>query len=88
MYSIVLRGAWTRANIVALRRSFSGAARSGKDVRLEMTAVSHVDSAFVGLVMLLLAYLQQHGRRLAIVAVPSPVRRVLDYCCAEFLCHV
>ena len=88
VYAIVLRGAWTRANIAVLRRSFSQAARSGKDVRLEMTAVSHVDSAFVGLVMLLLAYQQQHRRRLAIVAVPSPVRRVLDYCCAEFLCHV
>lgn len=88
VYSIVLRGAWTHANIAALRCAFSQAARSGKDVRLEMTAVSHVDSAFVGLVMLLLAYQQQHHRRLAIVAVPSPVRRVLDYCCAEFLCHV
>jgi len=88
VYSIVLRGAWTHANIAGLRRAFSQAARSGKDVRLEMTAVSHVDSAFVGLVMLLLSYLQQHHRRLAIVAVPSRVRRVLDYCCAEFLCHV
>jgi N-acetylglucosaminyldiphosphoundecaprenol N-acetyl-beta-D-mannosaminyltransferase len=88
VYAIVLRGAWTRANIAALRRSFSEAAQSGKDVRLEMTAVTHVDSAFVGLVMLLLAHQQQHGRRLAIVAVQSPVRRVLDYCCAEFLCHV
>src|SRR5882672_10796557 len=88
VYVIVLHGAWTRANIALARRSFSQAARSGKDVRLEMTAVSHVDSAFVGLVMLLLAYQQQQRRRLAIVAVPSPVRRVLDYCCAEFLCHV
>jgi N-acetylglucosaminyldiphosphoundecaprenol N-acetyl-beta-D-mannosaminyltransferase len=88
VYSIVLRGAWTRANIAVLRHSFSQAVRSGKNVRLEMTAVSHVDSAFVGLVMLLLAYQQQHRRRLAIVAVPSPIRRVLDYCCAEFLCHV
>jgi N-acetylglucosaminyldiphosphoundecaprenol N-acetyl-beta-D-mannosaminyltransferase len=87
VYAIVLRGAWTRANIAVLRRSFSQAARSGKNVRLEMTAVSHVDSAFVGLVMLLLAYQQQQRRRLAIVAVPSPVRRVLDCCCAEFLCH-
>jgi len=86
VYSIVLRGAWTRANIALLRRAFSEAAQSGKHVRLEMTEVSHVDSAFVGLVMLLLAYQQQRGRRLVIVAVPSPVRRVLDYCCAEYLC--
>jgi len=58
VYVIVLRGAWTHANIALLRRWFTQAARSRKDVRLEMTAVSHVDSAFVGLVMLLFAYQQ------------------------------
>ena len=88
VYAITLGGACTGANIALLRRSFSQAAQSGKNVRLEMTAVSHVDSAFVGLVMLLLAYQQQRRRRLVIVSVPSCVRRVLDYCCAEFLCHV
>lgn len=86
-YVIVLCGAWTRANIAQLRRCFTAAAQSGKDVRLDMTAVSHVDSAFVGLAMLLRGYLQQRGRRLAILPVPGPVRRVMEYCCAEFLCH-
>ena len=86
-YTIALRGAWTRANIDELRRGFTAAALSGKDVRLEMTAVSHVDSAFVGQLMLLRGYLQQRGRRLAILPVPHPVRRVIEYCCAEFLCR-
>jgi N-acetylglucosaminyldiphosphoundecaprenol N-acetyl-beta-D-mannosaminyltransferase len=86
-YTIALRGAWTRANLTRLRRCFAAAAQSGKDVRLDMTAVSHVDSAFVGLAILLLGYLQQRGRRLAILPVPRPVRRVIEYCCAEFLCH-
>ena len=84
--AIVLRGAWTRANIGVLRGTFSQAAKSGKDVRLDMTAVTHVDSAFVGLVMLLQGYQLQHGRRLAIQSVPRRVRRVMGYCCAEFLC--
>jgi N-acetylglucosaminyldiphosphoundecaprenol N-acetyl-beta-D-mannosaminyltransferase len=86
-YAIVLRGAWTRANIALLRRSFSHAARAGKDVRLDMTAVSHVDSAFVGLVMVLRGYLQQQGRRLAVMSVSRRVRRLIECCCAEFLCH-
>jgi N-acetylglucosaminyldiphosphoundecaprenol N-acetyl-beta-D-mannosaminyltransferase len=86
-YAIMLRGACTRANIALLRRSFSQAAQAGKDVRLDMTAVSHVDSAFVGLVMLLRGYLQQRGRRLAILSVPRRVRRLIECCCAEFLCH-
>jgi N-acetylglucosaminyldiphosphoundecaprenol N-acetyl-beta-D-mannosaminyltransferase len=85
-YAIVLRGAWTRANIALLRRCFSQAAQAGKDVRLDLSAVSHVDSAFIGLAMLLHGYQQQHGRRLTLVSVPRPVQRVMDYCCAEFLC--
>jgi N-acetylglucosaminyldiphosphoundecaprenol N-acetyl-beta-D-mannosaminyltransferase len=85
-YAIVLRGAWTRANLAVLRRCFSQAVQAGKDVRLDMTAVTHVDSAFVGLVMLLEGYQQQHGRRLAVLSVPRPVQRVMEYCCAEFLC--
>jgi len=82
-YTIALRGAWTRANLTRLRRCFAAAAQSGKDVRLDMTAVSHVDSAFVGLAILLLGYLQQRGRRLAILPVPRSVRRVIEYCCAS-----
>lgn len=87
LYVISLQGAWTRANSAVLRWSLSQAAQAGKDVRLDMTAVSHIDSAFVGLVMLLRGYQQQQGRRLAIVSMPRKVQRVMEYCCAEFLCH-
>jgi N-acetylglucosaminyldiphosphoundecaprenol N-acetyl-beta-D-mannosaminyltransferase len=86
-YTIVLQGAWTRSNIAVLRWCFSQAAQARKDVRLDMRAVSHVDSAFVGLVLLLEGYQQQHGKRLAIASMPRPVQRVMEYCCAEFLCH-
>jgi N-acetylglucosaminyldiphosphoundecaprenol N-acetyl-beta-D-mannosaminyltransferase len=85
-YAIILRGTWTSANMAVLRWCFSQAVQAGKDVRLDLTAVSHVDSAFVALVMLLQGYQQQHGRRLAILSVPRPVQRVMEYCCAEFLC--
>jgi N-acetylglucosaminyldiphosphoundecaprenol N-acetyl-beta-D-mannosaminyltransferase len=86
-YAIVLQGAWTRANIAVLRWCFSQAAQAGKDVRLDMTAVSHIDSAFVGLVMLLQGYQQQQAKRFTIVSMPRRVQRVMEYCCAEFLCH-
>lgn len=85
-YCVVLHGAWTRANSAVLRWCFSQAAQAGKDVRLDMSGVSHVDSAFVGLVMLLQGHQQHHGRRLAIMSMPPPVQRVIRYCCAEFLC--
>ena len=86
-YIIVLHGAWTRANSTVLRWGFSQAAQARKDVRLDMRAVSHVDSAIVGLVQLLQGYQQQHGKRLAIVSMPRPVQKLMEYCCAEYLCH-
>jgi N-acetylglucosaminyldiphosphoundecaprenol N-acetyl-beta-D-mannosaminyltransferase len=85
--TIALSGAWTRANIARLRVCFAAAAQSGKDLRLDLTGVSRVDSAFVGLVLLLRGYQQQRGLHLAILPMPGPVRRVIEYCCAEFLCH-
>jgi N-acetylglucosaminyldiphosphoundecaprenol N-acetyl-beta-D-mannosaminyltransferase len=85
-YVVRLRGAWTRTNIARLRRCFYRAALVGKDVSLEMSGVTYVDSAFVGLVMLLQGYQKEHGKRLLILSLPETARRVIEYCCAEFLC--
>jgi N-acetylglucosaminyldiphosphoundecaprenol N-acetyl-beta-D-mannosaminyltransferase len=85
-YVVLLGGAWTHSNIARLRRCFHHAVLLGKDVRLEMGGVTHVDSAFVGLVMLLQAYQRQQGKQLLIRFLPTTVRRVMEYCCAEFLC--
>jgi N-acetylglucosaminyldiphosphoundecaprenol N-acetyl-beta-D-mannosaminyltransferase len=85
-YELHLRGAWTRSNIVRLRRLFYHAALSGKDIKLEMAGVTRVDSAFIGLVMLLQGYQQQRGKQLLIASLPKTVRRFIQYCGAEFLC--
>jgi N-acetylglucosaminyldiphosphoundecaprenol N-acetyl-beta-D-mannosaminyltransferase len=85
-YVVHLRGAWTKQNIIHLRKCFSQALLSEKDVKLEMGGVTYVDSAFVGLVMLLQGQQTQHSRQLLIVSPREPVRRVIKYCCAEFLC--
>jgi N-acetylglucosaminyldiphosphoundecaprenol N-acetyl-beta-D-mannosaminyltransferase len=82
---IHLRGAWTRQNIAPLRGVFAAAALARKDVRLEAGAVSYVDSAFVGLLTLLHAHQRQQGRQLVLASAPKPVRRVIRYCCAEYL---
>src|SRR5437773_507426 len=85
-YVVHLRGAWTHMNITRLRRCFYHAALAGKDVSLEMSGVTYVDSAFVGLLMLLQGHQRQHGKQLLILSLPETVRRVITYCCAEFLC--
>ncbi|MDB5809271.1 MAG: teichoic acid biosynthesis protein [Betaproteobacteria bacterium] len=83
---VVLRGAWTQQNIGPLRDCFASAVLTGKDVRLEMGAVTYVDSAFIGLLTLLHGHQTQHHRQLLIVSPQEPVRRVIRYCCAEYLC--
>lgn len=80
-----LQGAWTQRNIAPLRDCFSKAVLAGKDVRLEMDEVTYVDSAFVGLVMLLHGYQAQHCRQLLLVSPQQPVHLVIKYCCAEYL---
>ncbi|MBU1691824.1 MAG: WecB/TagA/CpsF family glycosyltransferase [Gammaproteobacteria bacterium] len=85
-YTIVrLQGAWTQRNIAPLRDCFSKAVLAGKGVRLEMDAVTYVDSAFVGLVMLLHGHQAQHCRQLLLVSPQQSVRLAIKYCCAEYL---
>lgn len=86
-YTIVrLRGAWAQQNIGPLRDCFSKVVLARKDVRLDMGGVTYVDSAFVGLVMLLRGHQEQQGRRLLMVELQEPVRRVIKYSCADYLC--
>lgn len=85
-YIVRLRGAWTLRNLGPLRNCFATAVLAAKDVKLEMGEVTHVDSAVVGLVVLLQGHQKKHGKQLLIVSVQEPVRRVIRYCCAEYLC--
>ena len=85
-YVVRLQGAWTERNLAPLRDCFSMAVLIGKDIRLEMGGVMYVDSAFVGLVQLLQGQQDHHGKQLFVVSPQDPVRRVIKYCCAEYLC--
>jgi N-acetylglucosaminyldiphosphoundecaprenol N-acetyl-beta-D-mannosaminyltransferase len=84
-YVISLSGAWTRKNIAPLRDCFAKALLAGKGVRLDVGEVTHVDSAFVGLTILLQGYQKEQGRTFRVVAPQETVRRVIRYCCAEYL---
>jgi N-acetylglucosaminyldiphosphoundecaprenol N-acetyl-beta-D-mannosaminyltransferase len=83
--TLVLRGAWTRSNLAPLRESFLQASLTRKDLRLEMGSVTYVDSALVGLLMLLERHQKQHGRKFLLASLPRRIRRTLDYCGAGYL---
>jgi N-acetylglucosaminyldiphosphoundecaprenol N-acetyl-beta-D-mannosaminyltransferase len=82
---LVLSGHWTRENLARLRDCFAKAALSQKDVHLNLHATTHVDCWFVGLAVLLQGHQSLHGKALHVVGAQVPVRRVIRYCCAEYL---
>ena len=84
-FFIRLEGAWRRANLAPLRECLTQASVSGKDVRLDLGRVTYMDSAALGLLMLLEGYQREQGRSFSIASLPGPVRRLFDYSCADYL---
>ncbi len=82
---IRLRGVWVEGNLRPLRDCFSRPELAGRDVRVEMEQVTYVDSAFIGLLMLLYGDRKRRGRRFSIGDLNQSVRRLFRYACAEFL---
>jgi N-acetylglucosaminyldiphosphoundecaprenol N-acetyl-beta-D-mannosaminyltransferase len=82
---IRLRGAWQQNNLGSLRKNFSSAMLAGKNVRVELEHVSYVDSAFIGLLMLLYGDRKQQGKRLTVCDATKKVRKIFRLSCAEFL---
>jgi N-acetylglucosaminyldiphosphoundecaprenol N-acetyl-beta-D-mannosaminyltransferase len=82
---IVLRGAWGQSNLDRLRACLNESFLTDRDVYVEMETVSHVDSAFIGLLLLLYGHQKQQGRRLRLGPMRARVRRTFEYSCAEFL---
>jgi len=84
-YVIRLRGALTSHNLAPVRECFGRAADSGRDVALDMSDVSYVDSSFLGLAILLHGHQLKNGRRMLLLSVPAHVDRIIRYACAEYL---
>lgn len=84
---IVIRlcGAWTGTNLGPIRDCFGRAARTGKNIRLELAKVSYVDSSFLGLLLLLYGACRQKTQRLELSQPSRAVNRILRYSCAEYL---
>ncbi len=82
---IQLKGAWNSGNLAPLRASFAKAAASDRVIALDLSGVSAVDSAFIGLVMLLYGHQAERDSRLVVKGVTADVRRMFELSCAEFI---
>ena len=82
---ISLRGPWVRKNLEPLRYHFSDAARANRPLRIDLANVPHVDSSFLGLVLLLYGAQKTSSQCLSIGPVSDRVRRIIRYSCCDFL---
>ena len=80
-----LRGVWVQGNLGPLRVNLSSPSLSGKDIRLDLKYVTYVDSAFIGLLLLMYGDRNQQGRRLIVSSLSPKVRRIFMFACAGFL---
>lgn len=79
------QGAWSTQNIDRLRPSFKKAAAGSCDIELNLQQVTYVDSAFIGLVMLLYKHQQRLGKRLVITGLSKRVEKIFRWNCVAFL---
>lgn len=83
---VCCRGAWSARNIDRLRPGFRVAAARACDIELRMEQVTYVDSAFIGLVMLLYKNQLRQGKRLVITGLSKRMEKIFRWHGAEFLC--
>jgi N-acetylglucosaminyldiphosphoundecaprenol N-acetyl-beta-D-mannosaminyltransferase len=82
---IRLAGAWNAGNLGSVRACFAKAAGADTDIMLDLSGVSHVDSAFIGLAMLLYGHQAERGSRLVVKGITTGVRRMFELSCADFM---
>jgi N-acetylglucosaminyldiphosphoundecaprenol N-acetyl-beta-D-mannosaminyltransferase len=80
-----LHGAWCDRNLDPVRAAFAAAAARNEDVTLDLAQVSHVDSAFLGLVLLLSGAQRRCRRSLTVTSARPVVRRTFHYCLVDRL---
>lgn len=83
--SLELSGAWVEANLGPVRETFRRAQHFGRNVQIDMAEVSYVDSAFLGLLLLLSGSCRRAGRRLLISRPNEVVSRIFRYSSADYL---
>ena len=82
---LLLHGRWEADNLAPLRSAFAAAGDTAGALRLDLSGVDAVDSAFIGLVLLLHGLRSRSGLPLTIVGVRGDAARVFRWCRAEFV---
>jgi N-acetylglucosaminyldiphosphoundecaprenol N-acetyl-beta-D-mannosaminyltransferase len=82
---VTLRGAWSATNLQPVRDVFTQLEGRGGNVVLNLAQVRSIDSAFIGLLLLLEQALAARQCTLRLSATPQAIRRTLQLSCVTHL---
>ncbi len=82
---VTLAGTWDHTNVDQLRGPFRAAAGSELPVEVDLGAVSYVDAAVLGLMLVLRKHQDLNGQPLRVLNPSADVRRILRYSELEYL---
>lgn len=83
--SIHANGAWDERNLTAMRKIFADATSMPASIRIDFSAVTHVDSACIALLLLLYGHQRKVQRDFVLHGVRPDVLRILRLYCADYL---
>lgn len=83
--AVQLAGDWRQYNLAPLRRCLAQATQTPRPIAIDLAAVRHVDSAFIGILLLLHGHQQASGQPLHLTGAHPALRRHFRHACAGFL---
>lgn len=84
-HHLALSGSWRAADLAPLRQALSAATAAPRHISLDLSGVGTLDSAALGLLLLLYGHQSRTGAGLSVGTVAAPLRRRLRLQCADYL---
>lgn len=78
-----LAGPWVQSELPALRSKFTEASVNNKDICLDLRNVTYVDSACIGLLILLKYQKEKRGCKFSLISIPREIQRLIKFSCAK-----
>lgn len=85
---IKLAGSWNKRNLQPLRDCLTSTVQKSVNISIEMGKVTYIDSAFIGLMLLLYGSQKRQGKYLILSNPSKNIRKTFWFLCAEFLLQI
>jgi N-acetylglucosaminyldiphosphoundecaprenol N-acetyl-beta-D-mannosaminyltransferase len=76
-HSIVLEGCWQATNLQSYRLALKHVSEQNADVRINLRQVTYIDSAFLGLTLVLYGHQLKNEKKLCLEDVPIAIRKII-----------